>query len=186
MAIIDKNIFVNGLHGRFGKHIVFRQFNGKIVVSKAPEFSREPSPAQAEIRNKFARAIQYGKTALLDPALKAEYKAIAQAKKLTSATVAAISDFRKPTRLESIFVVQDAPAGRGMYVILEDNYKGKEMMICFYDKEGAVIENGAATFTFGDHGWFYVSTKTAYSRGIKIVVTVKDRPGNVVSFEHVI
>lgn len=186
MATIDKNVFVDGLRGRFGKHIVFRQFNGKIVVSKAPKFSREPSSAQAEIRNKFARAVQYGKTALLDPALKAEYKAIAHAKKLTSATVAAISDFRKPTRLDSIYIVENAPVGTGMYVILQDNYKAKEMMICFYDKDGVAIENGNGSFTFGDRGWFYVSTKTAYSRGIKIVVTVKDRPGNVTSFEHVI
>jgi hypothetical protein len=186
MAIIDKNIFVDGLRGRFGKHVVFRQFNGKIVVSKAPEFSSEPSTAQAEIRTKFARAIQYGKTALLDPALKAEYKAIAQAKKLTSATVAAISDFRKPTRLDTIFHVENAPVGTGMYVILQDNYKAKEMMICFYDKDGVVIENGNGSFTFGDRGWFYVSTRAAYIQGIKIIVTVKDRPGNVTTFEHVI
>ena len=57
MATIDKSVFVKGLHGRYGKDFVVRQFNGKIVIQKPPTFSSVVSPAQAAIREKFASAI---------------------------------------------------------------------------------------------------------------------------------
>lgn len=56
-----------GLKGAFGKQVVFRQRNGKTIVSSYPDFSeRVLSPKQLEVNRVMTAASAYAKSILED------------------------------------------------------------------------------------------------------------------------
>lgn len=67
MAIQENNAVMAGLRGAFGKQVVFRQRNGKTIVSAYPDFSdRVLSPKQLAVNRTMTRASAYAKSILKD------------------------------------------------------------------------------------------------------------------------
>lgn len=163
MATFKRNALTKGASGSFEDEFVFRQVNGRTIITSLPKKSdKTSSPAQLEARKKFINASLYAKSAMANPAMKAEYAAIAQFKNLKSTTVAAMTDFLTSTQLEMTYAHQfDGSVGFPITIVLADNYKGKEMTVAVSNKDGTITESGNASFAFGDSAWRYI-TKVAY------------------------
>lgn len=76
MATVDSNLLTLGLRGMFGKQMVFREVNGKTVVSIAPGKRKgPPTEKQAAMREKFKTAREWARKQLENEATAAEWKA---------------------------------------------------------------------------------------------------------------
>src|SRR5258708_10769911 len=63
MAHADNSIITGKFKGSLGKQLVFREWEGKTVVSKSPKGrSGDPTPAQAETQEKFLVASRYARS----------------------------------------------------------------------------------------------------------------------------
>jgi len=57
VAKVKSNILLDGVSGKVGESLVFRQVRGVTIVAKAPDVSRRTvSPAAKKHLNKFQRA----------------------------------------------------------------------------------------------------------------------------------
>jgi hypothetical protein len=76
MARVNGNIATEKVSGAIGKQLVYRQFNGKTVVSKYPNRSEvQYTPEQLEFRKLFAKASKFASDIVKDPVKKKAYKA---------------------------------------------------------------------------------------------------------------
>jgi hypothetical protein len=66
MAKSQKNVVTYGLSGKIGDLLVFRQVDGKTIVSKIPKQSKTVLEKQQKQRNRFQQATIYAKSALGD------------------------------------------------------------------------------------------------------------------------
>jgi hypothetical protein len=186
MATFKKNSLTKGVSGSFGDEFVFRQVNGKTIIAPLPAKSGKVSEKQAEARARFLNASLYAKSAMANPAMKAEYEAIAKHKNFRGgATVAAMTDYLTSTHLAMAYAHQfDGSTGFPVTLVLADNYKGKEMAVSISNKDGTIAESGKANFALGDSAWTYITTVPyANIDGLTVKVTVKDRIGRVSTFE---
>ena len=62
MGVITENHSMVGLRGDVGKIFVYKQRDGKTIVSKVPKKPSKSSNIQAAHRNGFKKAIKYAKT----------------------------------------------------------------------------------------------------------------------------
>ncbi len=75
MARVNGNIILEKHSGAIGKQLVYRQFNGKTVVSKYPDRSKVVyTPDQLQYRKIFALASKYASDIVKDPVKKRAYK----------------------------------------------------------------------------------------------------------------
>ena len=92
--------------GGLGKVVCFKQMYGKTVMTNYPrkvEIPREKqSAAQRGTRDNFRDASAYAKQVLKDPAQKAYYEKKKKQLGLYSAYQAAITDYMRKLRLESV------------------------------------------------------------------------------------
>ena len=63
MAKSKNNIVIAGLSGRVGKQLVFKQVNGRTIVTKFPNYKVSKTPKQEAHHQKFAKATVYAKNA---------------------------------------------------------------------------------------------------------------------------
>jgi hypothetical protein len=189
MATYKRNTLTKGASGSFGDEFGFRQINGKTIIAPLPKRSGIVSEKQAIARAKFLNASLYAKSAIANPAMKAEYAAIAQHKNFKGGpTVAAMTDYLTSANLAMAYAHQfNGSTGFPITLVLADNYKGKEMEVSISNKDGTITESGKANFALGDSAWTYITTVPYASiDGLKVIVTVKDRIGRVSSFEKVL
>jgi len=74
VAKVKSNILLDGVSGKEGESLVFRQVRGVTIVAKAPDVSRRTvSPAAKKHLNKFQRAKDYARQQMRDPKVKAAY-----------------------------------------------------------------------------------------------------------------
>ena len=73
MAKSKNNIVIAGLSGGVGKQLVFKQVNGRTIVTKFPNYKVSKTPKQEAHLQKFAKATVYAKNALENPTLKKAY-----------------------------------------------------------------------------------------------------------------
>jgi hypothetical protein len=184
MAISFNNAITSEYSGRVGD-IVFRNYGGKSVMAKRPDCSKVVRSAkQLEINDRFAKAVKYGQYVIKNPELSKYYK-----KKRPDLTPynAGISDYQSRPVIERVDVggYQGLP-GNVVTVLVWDkwNIEGVDMVI--FNASGEVIECGAAVprqFS-GNMEWDYKSTvENIDYKSCRILVRVKDRPGNVVEAE---
>jgi hypothetical protein len=189
MATYKKNTLTKGASGSFGDEFAFRQINGKTIIAPLPKKSDNVSEKQAATRARFLNASLYAKSAIANPAMKAEYEAISKHKNFRGgATVAAMTDYLTSSHLAVAYAHQfDGSLGFPVTLVLTDNYKAKEMAVSISNKDGTIAESGKANFAFGDSAWTYITT-TPYAsiNGLMVKVTVKDRIGRVTAFEKVL
>jgi hypothetical protein len=68
MAHANNSLVTGKLKGILGKELVFREWEGKTVVAKAPKSREgEPSPAQAETQDRFKFASRYARAIIRSP-----------------------------------------------------------------------------------------------------------------------
>ncbi|MDR1527008.1 MAG: hypothetical protein LBS46_04965 [Dysgonamonadaceae bacterium] len=67
MAKQERNVVTNGLSGKIGGLLVFRQKYGKTIVAKAPVRSGKASKKQTAHRQRFQQAVIYAKATVASP-----------------------------------------------------------------------------------------------------------------------
>lgn len=179
MAQVKDNDLTEGLSGKFGKKIVFRQVNGITIAAQAPKQKAKPTEKQENQNKRFSEASTYAKNALLDPTLKAFYEAEAKKKKGVSPRNVAMADYLKPPTIASIETSDYTGIKTGEKIIIkaEDNVKINSLKVKITKSDKSTVEEGSATLLEGK--WTYITTVINSSiTGDKIVVTATDRPGN--------
>ncbi|MEI9933748.1 MAG: hypothetical protein WDM71_02610 [Ferruginibacter sp.] len=157
MAESKKNIVTHGLSGKVGGILVFSQRHGKTIVSKAPTRTGELTDNQKQHIQKFQQAVIYAKTALTNPATKADYAAAAG--EGASAYNIAVADMLQAPDIESIDLSSYAgKVGDKIIVKATDDFKVTQVSVGIYKPDGTLIEKGNAVINANGIEWDYTAT----------------------------
>ncbi|MDR1171614.1 MAG: hypothetical protein LBL24_04080 [Bacteroidales bacterium] len=181
MAKQKGNVVTHGLSGKIGDLLVFRQVDGKTVISKVPEPPKKVSEKQAEQRRRFRQAVIYARSAVESPETKEVYDKIA-GKKGKTPFIAAVADFLHVPEIRRIDLSDySGQAGDTIRIEVEDDAMIKYVRVGIIAADGTVIEEGPATPDISGYLWTYAAKQdnNLFHYG-KIVVSVSDLPGNVV------
>lgn len=178
MAQVKDNFSIEGISGKIGKQIVFRQVNGKTIIASRPHRKPTTHPTLINQNNRFRLASTYAKKALADPVLKEEYTAEAKKRGIINPYNMAVSDYMKKPEISQV----NTSAYRGkrikepINIEVTDNFKViavKVTIIC----QSSIIEEGDATFS--TNIWqYYTTTLNKHLADTKIVITAFDRAQN--------
>ena len=179
MALVGKNIVTKGLTGMLGETIVFRLRGGQTVVATAPEKQdRIPTTKEKAHREKFGRAILYGKAVVKNPEQKTLYET--QADENTSAYNVAVADFMNAPMIDEVDVsLYTGEIGSTIRVRATDDFMVSSVNVKIENPDGTLAEEGLAVAD--ETGLDYIFTakkKNASLEGDKITIEVNDLPGN--------
>src|SRR6266852_4684216 len=102
MAHVNNSIITGKLKGTLGKELVFREWEGKTIVAKAPKGrTGKPTPPQAETQEKFLLASRYAKAVITgqDTGMKEAYAAALRPRQNVYSR--ALEDFLSPPVVKS-------------------------------------------------------------------------------------
>lgn len=177
MAKSENNVLTHGLSGKIGDLLVFRNVNGKTIVSKAPaKSSKAPSEKQMEHRENFQEAVIYGNSVRLTPELKALYESSLQEGQTLYRV--ALADFMKAPKIKEVNM--DEYTGlKGSRIVIRaiDDFMVKEVVVAIYATDATLVEQGFAAKHINGLDWIYTATQNNQV-GAKIVITASDIPGN--------
>ena len=166
MAHSNNSIITGKLTGSIGKELAFREWKGKTIVAKAPKKrTGEPTPAQAEVQEKFFMASRYAKAILsnADPALTAAY-----------------------TQL-TLPLIGRVAAGSPILVRAIDDFRVTQVRVEIYDASGALHESGNAVQNLNGLDWTYIGQlDMSPVAGSRVKAYATDVPGNVGVLEQLI
>jgi hypothetical protein len=186
MAKSNHNVIVHGLSGKVGDLVVFRQRFGKTLVSKIPSKSGKLSDAQQAVREKFQKAVEWAKSAVADPDLKALYSFRANGG-LTAFNLAIGDFFLAPEISEIITSGYRGTAGDKVEVKATDDTKVMEVNVIIETGSGSLVEQGLAMQQSDTENWLYTASQSnPFLTGTKITVIAKDLPGNLHKVEKLI
>ena len=155
---------------------VYRQVNGRTLISKRPVFAADPSEAQRAVQDRFRAAAVYGNEVMADPARRAVYAAFAAAKKVPL-YVAIVTDFLRLPVVDQIDLAGfHGAVGDPIRVKATDDCGVMGVTVGIRAADETVLEQGVATLDAGM--WVYAATM-AHPAGtpVSITATAVDRPG---------
>jgi len=180
MAKVKLNPVLEGFRGKIGD-LVFRRFNGEVVVGHKPDMAGHvPTPGQLAHQEQFKLAVVYGRTALADPDTKALYEAAAQAKGQRVFALTVADFFIHPVVDEIDLSEYAGRAGEKIHIQAHDDFEVAGVGVRILDTNGAVLEQGSAARNGnGPAAWVYqATTSLAQGQAVTIEVTATDRPGH--------
>ncbi|HEX3009511.1 MAG TPA: hypothetical protein VHO90_18035 [Bacteroidales bacterium] len=180
MGKSEDNIITDGLRGKVGRSIVFRQFNGETIVSKSPTTSnRTATASQLKQRDHFQEGVIYGKTVVVTPELRAQYESAVPEGK--SVYKIALADFLKAPKIRNVDVSKyTGQIGSLIKVRAVDDFIVKSVHIAISNSDGSLVEQGEAVKAANGVDWEYkATTNNTSTEGDKIVILASDLPGNV-------
>ncbi|MDR3245359.1 MAG: hypothetical protein LBT50_02885 [Prevotellaceae bacterium] len=177
MAKQEGNVVTHGLRGKVGDLLVFRQLNGKTVISKVPQPSKKVSAKQKAHRKHFQRAVMYSSVVVADPDQKAMYEAAA--KKGQTARNVAVADMLNAPDIENVDLSgYNGQIGDVIRIEATDDFAVKEVKVIITNADGTLVEEGAAQPD--GMSWVYTATQTNDDlNGDKIEILASDIPGNI-------
>lgn len=187
MTKIKNNPLLKGASGMLGDVIVFREYRGKLIMANRPKKGETPTEQQRIAKQRFIRAVHYGKQQIADPLTKAEY-ATAIGNRSPSAYSAAVNDYLTAPVIDLVDVSGYHGSVGDVIAITASDFKVVAVRVTITDNTGALIEQGEALLQPGAlDGWRYTATADNVAlAGTKIVVSVSDKPGNVTSAEKLL
>lgn len=188
MSTIKNNPIMKGASGMLGKVVVYREHRGKLIMSNRPKRSGILTPNQQEAKSRFLRAVKYAKKQVADPVTKKEYTPSSDSR-FTSAYSVAVADYLTPPVINSVDVSRYAgAAGDKVLIKASDDFKVMSVNVSILKADGTLIEQGEATLLpEAVDDYVYVAT-VAFPKaaGTKVIVAVRDKPGNVTTAESVL
>lgn len=182
--MVTRNPLLAGARGGLAKTVVFKQMYGKTVMTNYPRKVMIPreqqSVAQRTTRNNFRDAAAYAKQVLRDPVQKTYYEKKKKRLGLYSAYQAAITDYMRKLKLESVNRKKYTGAVGGQIVMTiskKDFGAGEVQVILMSERSGTVIESGMAVKD-GNGAWIYrnkVKVEDASDVGVKVMARVGGR-----------
>ncbi len=187
MAHVKNNIVTEGLSGKLGNTIVFRQRGGKTVVAVKPtSTNKEPTEKQKAHHQRFRRGSRYAKQVVQDPSTKAVYQQLARGGQ--SAFNVAMADFMNQPAITALDLgTYTGAKGHVISITAEDDHLVADVQVAIYDQAGTLLEQGPAELDGNGVDWVYVTQKAnGKPKGTKLVVQASDLPGNTTTREAVL
>jgi hypothetical protein len=182
MAILGQNSILHGARGLLGG-MVFRTVGNRTTVSAAPVFLRSKRKKQSELqqlnRSRFREASAYASDAMRDTVKKGYYWQKARQMKLPNAYTAAITDFMRNAKVQSIDIIRYTGRAGGSIVIdaYRKDFTISEVHVTIGTKTGLEIENGKAVRNTSGK-WVYKSSVNTFDpKELIIVAGVMDPLG---------
>lgn len=157
MATSSNNVLTHGMSGKVGDLIIFKQQNGKTVVTKLPKKSSKPlTQNQIDVHERFKFASKYAKQAIADPVLRAKYAGFVKGGQ--SVFNVAFADFFIPPILADASGVYNGEVGCELSVKAIDNYEVQSVSLSIYLADDTLLEQGEATMGIDGVTWNYACT----------------------------
>ncbi len=186
MANSNNSVITGKLRGALGKELVFREWEGKTVVAKAPKArEEEPTPAQAQTQERFLLASRYAMAVMQgqDQGIRDAYSAALKPRQNLYSK--AVEDFMSSPKVKSI----DARKYTGLSaskiaVRAVDDFRVTGVQVEIYAANGTLLEKGSAEQDTNGIDWTYTATQANnLLTGSKIKAIATDIPGNEGMFE---
>lgn len=182
MAKVYNNIITQGLTGKLGNQIVFRNDKaGRTIVSLKPNHLNERvyNAAQLEHQEAFRQATTYAKFAKDQPI----YVEKAKGTPMTAYNVAVADWFGSPEVLAIETDGWTGEIGQTILITAKDNVWVASVGVVITDQNGTQIEEGQAVHEDGLR-WVYTTTAAAAMQPTpKIIAWAKDLAGNTDGLE---
>ena len=181
----SNNSLVSGkFSGTLGKELVFREWQGKTVVAKAPKKRKgKPTSQQAETQEKFLFASRYARAVIRSPdkSLAEAYATVLRPRQNVYSR--ALEDFISPPIVNSINTRNyKGAAGDKIVVCAIDDFRVVSLRVEIYAANGTLLEEGNAEQTIDGLKFTYTATQAnpapAGPAGSKIIAIATDVPGN--------
>lgn len=181
MAHSNNSVITGKLSGMLGKELVFRNWEGKTVVAKAPKARKGlPSAPQAQTQERFQLASVYGKSVIngTDQGIRDAYTAALKPRQNLYSR--AIADYMSPPVVKSIDTNSyTGVAGSTIIVRAMDDFRVTGVQVQIFAASGAFLEQGNAVQLTNGLDWIYTATQAnSPLTGSKISAIASDVPGN--------
>jgi hypothetical protein len=170
MARVRRNIIIEGISGKLGGQLVFRNLkDGRTIVCAAPDFSnRVLSTQQKAHHSKFKAGAAYAKAAAKTQPIYAELAAGT----MKTAYNIALADYFHPPVIHEV-----KREGSRLKIHASDDVLVTGVTVTVFGTDGKVLEKGEAVK--GDSDWWeYIPQATG-----KILMEARDLAGNVTKAE---
>jgi hypothetical protein len=186
MAKVKNNIVTEGLSGKLGDRIVFRQRAGQTIVAVAPTFTAGRSEAQKKHALRFREASQYASRINQDESLKAAYAA--KAKEGQNAYNMALADYLHAPDISEIDAsLYDGKKGNLLRIHVSDEYLVSGVSVAIYGPDDSLLEEGNAVQAENATDWVYTTQKASTQiQGNRLHIRATDMPGNVAEKDEVV
>jgi hypothetical protein len=181
MAYADNSALLRKLRGMLNKELVFRDWAGKTVVSRAPgRKKRNSTPEQMETRINFKSASRYANaiTKSADKSLADAYAFLLKPRQNVYSR--ALEDFMKAPEIKFIHTdLYFGEVGDKITVRAVDDFRVLRVLLEITLSDGTLLESGYAVQNVNGIDWTYIATKdNNLSEGCKIKAIATDVPGN--------
>jgi hypothetical protein len=181
MAYADNSALLRKLRGMLNKELVFRDWAGKTVVSRAPgRRKRNSTPEQMETRINFKSASRYANaiTKSADKSLADAYAFLLKPRQNVYSR--ALEDFMKAPEIKFIHTdLYFGEVGDKITVRAVDDFRVLRVLLEITLSDGTLLESGYAVQNVNGIDWTYIATKdNNLSEGCKIKAIATDVPGN--------
>ncbi len=181
MANSNNSVITGKLRGTLGKELVFREWDGKTVVAKAPKKRTGPATAaQLKIQETFLLAAKYAKAVMkgTDQGIRDSYSAALKPRQNLFSRAAA--DFMSPPVVKTIGIsAYNGVAGSTITIRAVDDFRVTGVLVEIFAAGGTLLEKGNAVQQTNGVDWTYTTTQAnAALTGSKINATATDVPGN--------
>jgi hypothetical protein len=181
MANSNNSVITGKFRGTLGKELVFREWEGKTVVAKAPKKRRGPgTAAQLKIQETFLLAAKYARSVMkgTDQGIKDAYNAARRPRQNLFSRAAA--DFMSPPVVNSIdTIAYNGVVGSTIKIRAVDDFRVTGVLVEIFAASGTVLEKGNAIQQINGLDWNYTTTQAnAVLAGSKISAIATDVPGN--------
>jgi hypothetical protein len=176
---INKSIITGKLSGMLGKELVFREWDGKTVVAKAPKSRKgDPTPDQAKTQEKFLLASRYAKAILKDKDMADGYATALRPRQNVYSR--ALEDFVAPPRVLSFNIRgYSGTVGDQITVRALDDFRVATVLLEIYATDGSLLEQGNAALAANGIDWAYTAIQANnLLAGSRIKAIAIDVPGN--------
>lgn len=181
MANSNNSIVTGKFRGSLGKEIVFRDWDGKTEVAKAPKArTTPPTQAQEKVVRKFELATLYAKSVInnTDQSLAKAYAAARKPRQTLYSRI--MQDYMKAPKVVTIDAdLYSGAPGDTISVEALDDFRVTGVRVEIYAPGGALLEaNNAVLETTGIKWVFTGGLSHSLDSGTKIKAIASDIPGN--------
>lgn len=181
MAHSNNSIITGKLSGTLGKELVFRDWDGKTVVAKAPKKRKGvPTPEQVEIQERFLLASRYARGIVKNPDQGMAEAYAANLRPRQNVYSRAVEDFMNPPGVKSINTRNYTGASGGKIVVRAvDDFRVVSVRVEIYTSNGIILEAGRTEQDLNGLDWTFTATMAnSQLAGTKIIAIATDVPGN--------
>ncbi len=186
MANSNNSVITGKFRGTIGKELVFREWDGKTVVAKAPKARTAPgTAAQLKIQENFTLAAKYATSVMegTDQGIRDAYSARLKPRQNLFSRAAA--DFMSPPVVKNIGTdAYTGMVGNTITIRAVDDFRVTGVMVEIFAASGTLLEKGNAVQRTNGVDWTYTTTQAnAVLTGSKITAIATDVPGNTGTLE---